>query len=42
LKFFIHFPDATPIKGVIFSAGQHELHVSVDVERIETAASLVK
>jgi transglutaminase-like putative cysteine protease len=36
------FSDVTPIKGVIFSAGQHELHVSVDVERIESAASLVK
>ncbi len=36
------FLDVTPIKGVIFSAGQHELHVSVDVERIETAASLLK
>ncbi|MGD8845759.1 MAG: transglutaminase family protein [Desulfobacteraceae bacterium] len=36
------FSDVTPIKGVIFSAGQHELHVSVDVERIEAAASLMK
>jgi transglutaminase-like putative cysteine protease len=35
------FSDVTPIKGVIFSAGRHELHVSVDVQRVETAASLV-
>ncbi len=36
------FSDVTPIKGVIFSAGQHDLNVSVDVERIETTASLLK
>jgi transglutaminase-like putative cysteine protease len=28
------FSDVTPIKGVIFGAGQHELSVSVDVERL--------
>ena len=27
------FSDVTPIKGVIFGAGQHELAVAVDVER---------
>ena len=27
------FSDVTPIKGVIFGAGQHELSVAVDVER---------
>ena len=27
------FADVTPIKGVIFGAGQHELSVAVDVER---------
>ncbi len=36
------FSDVTPIKGVIFSGGYHELHVSVDVERIKTAATLLK
>ncbi|MGD8241363.1 MAG: transglutaminase family protein [Desulfobacterales bacterium] len=29
------FSDVTPIKGVIFGAGQHELSVAVDVERHE-------
>ena len=28
------FSDVTPIKGVIFGAGQHELSVAVDVERL--------
>ena len=28
------FSDVTPIKGVIYSAGQHNLNVSVDVERV--------
>lgn len=36
------FSDVTPIKGVIFSAGQHTLSVSVDVERIAASASLIK
>jgi transglutaminase-like putative cysteine protease len=31
------FSDVTPIKGVIFGAGQHELTVSVDVERLPAA-----
>lgn len=29
------FADVTPLKGVIFGSGKHELDVSVDVERIE-------
>ncbi len=29
------FSDVTPIKGVIFSGGRHELFVSVDVERLD-------
>jgi transglutaminase-like putative cysteine protease len=28
------FSDVSPIKGVIFSAGRHELEVSVDVDRV--------
>jgi transglutaminase-like putative cysteine protease len=31
------FSDVSPIKGVIFSAGRHELQVSVDVDRVESA-----
>lgn len=31
------FSDVTPIKGVIFGAGQHDLTVSVDVERLAAA-----
>ncbi|MDJ0784410.1 MAG: transglutaminase family protein [Desulfosarcinaceae bacterium] len=30
------FTDVTPIKGVIYSAGQQELSVSVDVDRLDT------
>jgi transglutaminase-like putative cysteine protease len=30
------FSDVSPIKGVIFSAGRHELEVSVDVDRVES------
>ncbi len=33
------FSDVTPIKGVIFGAGQHELSVAVDVERHTSPSS---
>jgi transglutaminase-like putative cysteine protease len=36
------FSDVTPIKGVIFNAGQHKLSVSVDVERIEPNTTSLK
>ncbi len=29
------FGDVTPIKGVLYGGGEHSLHVSVDVERLE-------
>ena len=34
------FSDVTPIKGVIFGAGQHELSVAVDVERHEKPSAM--
>jgi transglutaminase-like putative cysteine protease len=33
------YSDITPIKGVVFGAGKHELSVSVDVERVEKIVS---
>ncbi len=32
------FGDVTPIKGVLYGGGEHELKVSVDVERLEEPA----
>ncbi len=32
------FGDVTPIKGVLYGGGEHDLYVSVDVERLEGAA----
>lgn len=32
------FADATPLKGVVFGQGAHELSVSVDVRRVADAA----
>jgi transglutaminase-like putative cysteine protease len=28
------YADVTPLKGIVFSSGSHELSVTVDVERV--------